>query len=78
MRPRLLGGIAAFDIAGREGYTAPVGHNLSVRAQERGLLIRPLGNVVYLMPPYCTTDMQIDRTFEILEEILSPGFENPV
>jgi adenosylmethionine-8-amino-7-oxononanoate aminotransferase len=70
LRPRVLGGIAAFEFSGQSGYTAPVGRILSLRAQEKGVLIRPLGNVVYLMPPYCTTDEQIDQAFSILEEIL--------
>jgi len=30
------------------------------------VLLRPLGNVIYLMPPYCTTDEQIDRAFEVI------------
>jgi len=77
LRPRVLGGIAAFDLGGQTGYTAPVGRILSLRAQEKGLLIRPLGNVVYLMPPYCTTDEQIDRTFLILEEILGGLEDSP-
>ena len=39
-----------------------------------GLNIRPLGNAVYLMPPYCITDEQLTRAydgiFEGLKEVL--------
>jgi len=27
---------------------------------ERGALLRPLGSVVYFLPPYCITEEQID------------------
>ena len=68
---RLLGGIAAFDLAGTEtGYAAGSGRELSLFAQEHGVLLRPLGNVIYLMPPYCITDEQIDRAFEVIGTFL--------
>ena len=35
---------------------------------ERGLLLRPLGNVVYFMPPYCITESE---TAWALEEIVA-------
>ena len=34
----------------------------------RGVLTRPIGNVVVLMPPYCTTAKQIRRTIQVLSE----------
>ena len=34
---------------------------------ERGLLIRPLGNVVYLIPPLCITDDQLNRAYDAIE-----------
>ncbi len=37
---------------------------------ERGVLMRPLGNVLYLMPPYCTTDEQLAYTYEQIEALL--------
>jgi len=68
-KPRLLGGIAALDLAGTDsGYSAGAGRELATALQERGILLRPLGNVIYFMPPYCITDEEIDRAFE---EILS-------
>ena len=35
---------------------------------ERGLLLRPLGNVVYLLPPYCITDAELDRAWDAIED----------
>jgi adenosylmethionine---8-amino-7-oxononanoate aminotransferase len=34
---------------------------------ERGILLRPLGPVVYLMPPYCTTASELDRAYDAIE-----------
>jgi len=70
-KPRLLGGIAAFDLAGTDsGYSAGAGRELATSLQERGILLRPLGNVIYLMPPYCITDGEIDRAFESIMSCL--------
>jgi adenosylmethionine---8-amino-7-oxononanoate aminotransferase len=34
----------------------------------RGMLLRPLGNVVYFMPPFCLTDAQTDEMLEVAAE----------
>ncbi len=69
--PRVLGGIAAFDlVADDASYSASAGRQLATFAQEHGVLLRPLGNVLYLMPPYCITNEQIDRAFEVVGAFL--------
>lgn len=71
-RLRLLGGIAAFDLAGTDpSYSAGAGRELAAHAQENGVLIRPVGNVIYLIPPYCITDEQIDKAFAVLGGFLA-------
>ena len=66
-KSRILGGIAAFDLEGSEsGYSAAAGRELASYAQEHGLLIRPLGNVIYFMPPYCITNEEIDSAFQVI------------
>ena len=47
---RWLGSVLAFYL-GVGGYHAPVGREVQRRALARGLYVRPLGSVVYLMPP---------------------------
>lgn len=37
---------------------------------ERDIILRPLGNVVYMMPPFCLTDDQLSRIYTALEEAL--------
>ena len=38
---------------------------------ERGVLMRPLGNVLYFMPPYCTTDEQLTYAYGQVEALLA-------
>ncbi len=35
---------------------------------QRGVLTRPVGNVIVLMPPYCTTQAQLQKMISALEE----------
>lgn len=65
---RLTGTIAAMDIAAdQEGYTSPVGAKLKNYFHAQGVLLRPLGNVLYLLPPYCTTETELRRAYDIIE-----------
>jgi adenosylmethionine-8-amino-7-oxononanoate aminotransferase len=69
-RPRVLGTIAAFDIAGEEGYLATVGTTLATFALAEGVLLRPLGNVVYVLPPYCITTDELGRIYDVILDFL--------
>ena len=65
---RNTGMIWAFDIASADPEFA---HDFYRAALDRGLLLRPLGNTVYFMPPYVIEnahmDMLVDGTLEILD-----------
>ena len=37
----------------------------------RGILTRPIGNVIPLLPPYCTTDAQLRRMVRVLRESIT-------
>ncbi|MGC2855503.1 adenosylmethionine--8-amino-7-oxononanoate transaminase [Novispirillum sp. DQ9] len=63
-RPRVQGTVAAFDVAaGDSGYASAVAPRLRDSFTRDGLLLRPLGNVVYLLPPYCATDDELGRAW---------------
>ncbi|MGC4250037.1 MAG: adenosylmethionine--8-amino-7-oxononanoate transaminase [Sphingobium sp.] len=67
--PRQLGAVAAIDlIAPDAGYLSDLAPRLRAFFQERGILLRPLGNTIYLMPPYCLDADQLDRIFSTLAE----------
>ena len=75
LRARVQGTVAAFEVATPD---PAYGSELNVRMQRfflrRGLLIRPLGSTVYLLPPYCVTDAQLDRAYAGIAEGLERGF----
>ena len=69
---RRMGGIVAFElIGGEEGYLASQAPRLRQEATARGVLLRPLGNVLYAMPPASTTDAQCDRIAEVLADLVA-------
>ena len=47
---------------------AQVGARVCEQMAQRGVLTRPIGNVVPLLPPYCTTDAQVRRMVRVLRE----------
>ena len=67
--PRRRGGETAWSGAGSDdpvlGFARALGLGLGAvdldLHVELGVLLRPLGNVIYAMPPACTTDEQCDR-----------------
>jgi len=62
--PRVMGAILAFNLADNDGaYKNNKGEFLREYFFQNGLNIRPIGNAVYLMPPYCITDEQMDRAY---------------
>ncbi|KGG13501.1 MULTISPECIES: adenosylmethionine--8-amino-7-oxononanoate transaminase [Prochlorococcus] len=69
-KPRLTGTIAAFDIKanGRGGYLNAAGKALKKYALDHDVFIRPLGNVVYLLPPLCISDSQLEKCYTTIEK----------
>ena len=69
--PRVMGTIMAFNIADEDGaYKNDQGEFMREWFFNNGLNIRPLGNAVYLMPPYCITDEQLQRAYDGIIEVL--------
>lgn len=62
---RRVGTIAAIDlkVADGSGYLSDVAPILRAFFLERGLLLRPLGNTIYAMPPYCISNEEIAQLF---------------
>ncbi|MEJ2690755.1 MAG: aminotransferase class III-fold pyridoxal phosphate-dependent enzyme, partial [Deltaproteobacteria bacterium] len=74
---RTLGTIAALELVKdkktREpfSFAARIGWRIYLEGLEHGLILRPLGNVVYLWLPICTTRQQIDIICERMWQVLS-------
>ena len=66
-RIRQLGTVAAYDIsANMPGYLSNAAQNLASEALEQGILLRPLGNVVYILPPYAITENELHTIYDFL------------
>lgn len=37
----------------------------------RGVLLRPLGNIIYLIPPYCITPQQLEQVYNVITDMLN-------
>ena len=61
---RRTGTIAALELEARDsGYLAGIGPKLLAFFGSRDLLLRPLGNTIYVMPPYCITQGDLDEIY---------------
>ena len=69
---RVTGTIAAMNIVNKQesGYLNKVGLVIREKALEQGLLLRPLGNVLYIMAPYCITDEELSEVYQGIYGIL--------
>jgi adenosylmethionine-8-amino-7-oxononanoate aminotransferase len=65
---RICGTIAAVELSVPGGYLAEIGQRIRQHAISRGVLLRPLGPVVYAMPPLCTTEESLERIRAVIQE----------
>lgn len=69
---RSIGTILAFElISGKDEYVNAIGPAITKAALAKGIYLRPLGNTVYIMPPYCITEKEMDQVYDFLVRILS-------
>jgi adenosylmethionine-8-amino-7-oxononanoate aminotransferase len=69
---RVIGGVAAVELHSTQkpGYLDQIGPRLAAEFLQRGLLLRPLGNVVYFMPPYCISESDTAWALEQIDAVL--------
>lgn len=61
---RQSGSIIAFDVEVEDaGYLSELAPLLLASFREQNVLLRPLGNTIYLMPPYCISASELDAVF---------------
>ena len=65
---RAFGTIIALELGGSAAYLSDLGPRLLAFFRERDLLLRPLGNTVYVMPPYSITEADLDRVHAAIGE----------
>ncbi|HYV96511.1 MAG TPA: adenosylmethionine--8-amino-7-oxononanoate transaminase [Gemmatimonadaceae bacterium] len=67
---RVLGTVLAFEVDGESDYLDTLGPALREFALERGVLIRPLGNTVYFLPPYAASDGDLSDAYGVVLDFL--------
>ena len=66
---RALGTITAIDLETRDkGYLSALAPRFLAHFRDRDLLLRPLGNTIYVMPPYCIDDADLDAIYGAITE----------
>jgi adenosylmethionine-8-amino-7-oxononanoate aminotransferase len=66
---RQCGTIAALDLKVADGgYLSDIKPRLRAHFRARNLLIRPLGNVIYLMTPYSVSEADLDHAYAAIAE----------
>ncbi len=68
--PRSLGTLGAVEHPAGAAYGSDLSRKLYAAALERGVLIRPLGSTLYLLPPYCSSDPELHQAWDVLESLL--------
>jgi adenosylmethionine---8-amino-7-oxononanoate aminotransferase len=67
---RIMGTILAFELnTGVSEYTNRVGIEIMKKALSSGIYLRPLGNTVYVMPPYCISNEQLRKIYDFILSI---------
>jgi len=72
LNSRVLGTIFALELKtdSDTSYVNEVRHKLYPFFLERDILLRPLGNVIYILPPYIIKKEEIEKVYEAVEEML--------
>jgi adenosylmethionine-8-amino-7-oxononanoate aminotransferase len=68
---RVRGTILAFEIEqGKDEYLNAVSAVFTKKALDKNIYLRPLGNTVYIMPPYCITGEELDWLYSVMTDLL--------
>jgi adenosylmethionine---8-amino-7-oxononanoate aminotransferase len=69
---RVLGVIFALEIKteSQESYYGNLRNQLYNFFIENGIILRPVGNIVYILPPYIITENQLQKVYQTIEKAL--------
>ncbi len=69
---RQCGTIAAIELrTSMSGYLSDLAPRLYSFFLSRGVLLRPIGNVVYVLPPYCIRSDELDGIYDVIDDCLA-------
>ena len=68
---RTIGTMAAVELRAADGgYLSELRPKLYKFFLDRDVLLRPLGNVIYILPPYCIEVADLHRVYDVIEEAI--------
>ena len=69
---RVLGVIFALEIVteNQESYYGTMRNKLYNFFIENGIILRPVGNIVYILPPYIISQNQLEKVYQVVENAL--------
>jgi adenosylmethionine-8-amino-7-oxononanoate aminotransferase len=68
---RQTGTVFAIELkADSSGYASTIRQQLYQSFLAEGVLLRPLGNVIYILPPYCITEQELTKVYTVIESKL--------
>jgi adenosylmethionine-8-amino-7-oxononanoate aminotransferase len=69
---RRIGTVAAIELKVPDaGYLSSLRPQLYKFFLDRGVLLRPLGNVIYILPPYVITPKQLNSVYDVIDDSLA-------
>ena len=72
---RCLGTVAAVELNVPGGYLADIGRRMRQICLEHGVLLRPLGNVLYAIPPFCTSEESLETIALAMREAVEHSLD---
>jgi adenosylmethionine-8-amino-7-oxononanoate aminotransferase len=69
---RVLGVIFALEIkvSGVQEYYGELRNKLYSFFIEKGVILRPVGNIIYILPPYIISNVELEKVYKTIEEAL--------
>ena len=67
---RGFGTMAALELSfknKKKGYLSGFAETFTGKSLKEGVFLRPLGDVVYVLPPYCTTNKELEKIWNVIE-----------
>jgi len=72
---RQIGTIGAIELGAEDaGYLSAMRPKLYRFFLEHGVLLRPLGNVVYVLPPYVISEDELNHVYDVIQEAIQTLF----
>ena len=70
-----IGTIISLELVIEPGYLSSIRNELYAFFLAHDVLLRPLGNILYILPPYCIETKDLERIYDLIFELLeTKGF----